>query len=345
MKPILKFRITKRHGLWISAFLLLLAATGIVGYQLSDRAFLSSVYLQFPDGRVIQASPDRDGIFYEPDIHPKGTHVIYFGNTSGPPRIWKTEVTSLKTVALTSPEHGARHPSYSRDGTRIVFASDMKSGQPPEQIERMGRNGVPPKNLKTHIYVMDSSGSHIRQITFGEHQDQRPCFDPSGHRIAFVSDRSGATSIWLVDADGNSEPRQIAYKAYSYRPCFSVDGNFLFFFTKTHGRHQIAKLRLDNGSVMLLGNDTYGDSHGPFADPGGKVLLMHSRRNGVYNIWEVPLDGSPARNIQPPGFFAATHATRSENGIMAFDVARYKWWLREKAARLKRVLFPRKTNQ
>ncbi len=318
--------------------LLLAAIMSLAVFQLTDKTFLADVYVWFPDGQTRQVSPAASGIFYEPHIHPQGTHVVFFGNTSGPPRIWKTDLSTFGTVALTPEEYGARHPSFSWDGTRIVFASDMKSGQPPERIEHMGRNGVPPKDLVTNLFVMDADGHNIRQITFGAFRDQRPCFSPDGKLIAFVSNRGGGTHLWVVDVNGESEPLQLQIDGYGYRPCFSVDGKWVFFFTKAKGRHRIAKIPIKGGSITLLANDTIGNSHGPFADPNGKVLLMHSYRDGKYSIWELPLDGAPAHIMQPPGFGAATHATRSENGIMAFDVARSKWFLRRTAKRLKRMV-------
>ena len=69
-------------------------------------------------------------------------------------------------------------------------------------------------------------------------------------------------------------------------------------------------------------NDDMGNSHGPFADPSKDVLLMHSTRGGKFEIWELPLDGTKPVKLQPPGFEEALHATRSENGIIAFDSPR-----------------------
>lgn len=108
-------------------------------------------------------------------------------------------------------------------------------------------------------------------------------------------------------------------------------------FTSVNGRHQICRIPAGGGEISLLLNDDRGTSHGPFADPNGKSLLMHSTRGGKYGIWELPLDGSPPRSIQPPGFEEALHATRAKNGVIAFDISGRKW-VRKAASRLKKLI-------
>jgi Tol biopolymer transport system component len=71
--------------------------------------FYTDVYAWYPDGKIEKVSPG-DGIYFQPCIHPEGTHVVYYGNSSGTPRVWVTDLKSGETVALTSEEAHARHP-------------------------------------------------------------------------------------------------------------------------------------------------------------------------------------------------------------------------------------------
>jgi hypothetical protein len=66
-------------------------------------------------------------------------------------------------------------------------------------------------------------------------------------------------------------------------------------------------------------------THGPFVGAAQPhVVLAHSTRCGDWGIWEFPLAASrrEPRCITPPGFSSAAHATRSNTGILAFDVKR-----------------------
>lgn len=333
----------KSRKLWpVIIVLACIALTPVIYVQLKDRSYYTDVFAWFPDNRILKISPRGNGIFYEPHIHPEGTQVVYFGNTTGHPRIWKTDLTTLVIAPLTSPEFGARHPAFSWDGLKIAFASDMHSGQEPENIDRMGKNGLPPKDHITNIFIMDSNGESLQQVTFGAFQDQRPSFSPDGKTIVFVSNREGGMHLWKIDigAEENSHPDPVPLQkeGYGYRPYFSTDGQWIFFFSKINGRDQVCKIPADGGEIIPLQNDRYGQSHGPFPDPEGKYLLIHSYREEKFTLWKLPLDGSPPQSIQPPGFYEATHATMSRNGIITFDVPRYRRLLRRTAVKVKRML-------
>ena len=79
------------------------------------------------------------------------------------------------------------------------------------------------------IYVAPSSGGTATPISTGMAFDSQPRFSPSGKQIVFISDRSGAENIWLMDADGTN-PRQISQEketAEFASPAFSPDGSHI----------------------------------------------------------------------------------------------------------------------
>jgi len=283
----------------------------------------ADVYAWFPDGPVRQITPG-DGIYIHPCIHPAGREVVFFGAVSGPSRIWKAELSSGRMTALTDAESCCDNAIFSWDGAKIVFCSDCASGRKPAQVEDVAKF-PPAEDGIINIFTMAPDGQNVRQITFGPHQDQRPCFSPDGTTIVFASNRDGSGGdfrLWSVPAERSGEPRLLNPDVLGYRPWFSVDGSWLYFFTDTGGgRHQICRMPAGGGEYTVLENDDAGLSHGPYVDPGGEVLLMHSNRSGIWQIWELPLDGvSPPRLLQPPGFEKATHPTRAANGVITFDV-------------------------
>jgi len=315
-------------------FLAILTFTGCVqsdnklGFAKSSAPIVkvvgADVFAWFPDGTVKQLT-GGDGTYIHPCIHPDGREVIYFGGTSGPSRIYKADLITGRTTALTEPNSCSDNAVFSWDGQRIVFTSDRASGRNSASIEDVAKF-PPPKDGIMNIFTMDSDGKKIKQITFGPHQDQRPCFSPDGSTIVFVSNRDSdgpEFRLWAVPADGNAPPRPLNPNVLAYRPWFSKEGKWIYFFTDIKGRQQICKMPARGGKVVPMANDDKGHSRGPFVDPEKDVLLMHSTRNGTWNSYELPLDGiTPPRLLQPPGFKKTTHPTRAKNGIMTFDVWR-----------------------
>jgi hypothetical protein len=105
------------------------------------------------------------------------------------------------------------------------------------------------------------------------------------------------------------------------------DGQWIFFYTDVNRRHRICKIPAKGGEAIPLPNDNFRLSHGPFADPNGKVLLVHAIKFGNFHgIWEIPLNDDPPRRLKPPGFekIHHGHATRAKNGIITFDALRFK---------------------
>jgi Tol biopolymer transport system component len=288
--------------------------TGATG----DR-FGAWVGARFPDGRVERISPPG-GFYYQACVHPDGTAALFSGAVSGPPRLWTIPLEPLgDAVALTPPDSGARHGVWSWDGDRIAFTSDRAAPGRPQNVEEMSAQGQPELG---HIFAMAPDGGNVEQLTDGVSVDQRPTFSPDGSTVVFVSDREDRIGLWRVPADGTGQAEPLPYRGLGYRPWFSVDGATLYFFTVDGDRHRLARVGLDESTAVLFDNDDQGWTHGPFVDPNGEVLIVHSTRiDGRYRLFEVPIDGSPMRALEIEGVAHPMHGTRSRNGVIAFDAA------------------------
>lgn len=90
-----------------------------------------------------------------------------------------------RTLDLTLQEATWMQPDLSPDGGTILF------------------------NLLGDIYAVDSAGGEARPVLTGLAFETAPVFSPDGKSIAFISDRSGVTNLWVANADG-SNPRQVS---------------------------------------------------------------------------------------------------------------------------------------
>ena len=79
------------------------------------------------------------------------------------------------------------------------------------------------------LFLAPSSGGTPTSISSGMAFDSQPRFSPDGRQIVFISDRSGADNVWVMDADG-SNPRQITQEketAEFASPAFAPDGSHI----------------------------------------------------------------------------------------------------------------------
>jgi len=245
--------------------------------------------------------------FRYPCIHPSG-HRVVFANAAGRSRVWSADLDGGGPQTVTPPDMLADVPTYSFDGEVIMFsgASDAE----PAGIFEPGVN----------VWAVRGDGTDLTRITTGKHCDVRPSLSPDGRTVAFFSDRAGRFGLWLACADGSSEPEMLLDEPVG-RPTWSRDGTTIYCFRVLPAGCRAAAVTLADGSLELLANDT-AHTHGLFHAPDRDVLIAHtSRGRDRMTLWELPLDGSAASELIPPGMDGMhyAHGTRADNGATTFD--------------------------
>jgi Tol biopolymer transport system component len=116
-------------------------------------------------------------------------------------------VPGLPPVASVPPLHLSVvedwHPSWSPDGTRIVFASSRDFAQ-------------------DELYILALASGSITQITANSVIDNNPIWLPDGERIAFTSERDGLSSLYVMDLETGVTrrllPRGLRVEGAAWRP-------------------------------------------------------------------------------------------------------------------------------
>ena len=87
-------------------------------------------------------------------------------------------------------------PEFSPDGKRLVYSSYL------------GRQW-------NQVWLMPAEGGHPFQLTYGDYDNTAPRWSPDGKHIAFISNRSGNTELWLLELPGGAQ-RQLRVKQRKY---------------------------------------------------------------------------------------------------------------------------------
>jgi Tol biopolymer transport system component len=163
---------------------------------------------------------------------------------------------SRPVVNSTRVEGSAR---FSRDGTRIAFASFRSGGSEVWIVERdgsgvrqlttLGATGVligewSPDGTRiafeaaiagnSDVYVVGADGGHLRRLTAEPSIEGVPMWSRDGQWIYFASTRAGAIpDIWRVSPD-SGEPTRVTRNG-GFEPRESSDGQYLFYLDRHPG--------------------------------------------------------------------------------------------------------------
>jgi hypothetical protein len=133
-----------------------------------------------------------------------GSEILYVSNRGhlyGTGGFWRRE------VAAGEPAHEIHYeetnwkarPEFSPEGKRIVYASYL--GQQWHQL-----------------WMMPADGGHTLQVTYGDYDNINPRWSPDGKRIAFISNRTGNTSLWLLDLPGGKQTQVVTKRRQYLKP-------------------------------------------------------------------------------------------------------------------------------
>lgn len=119
----------------------------------------------------------------------------------------------LKTIVLTllllAGARAARQPFSTQDFWLWRTAGDARI-QPDGAlvVYSESRNDRPRNLVFTNLWLADTSGRQLRQLTQGDWQDTSPRWSPDGTRVAFLSTRGGQPEIWVRPVK-NGEDREV----------------------------------------------------------------------------------------------------------------------------------------
>ena len=189
------------------------------------------------------------GMTFAPRFSPNGQQIVMsLLRDDGNSNIFAMDLRSRNTTRLTTSNAIDTSPSYSPDGSQIVFTSD-----------RGGR---------AQIYVMSASGGDPKRISFGDGTYSTPVWSPRGDLIAFTKQTRGEFQIGVMRTDGSGE-RILSSGFLQEGPTWAPNGRVVMFFRQPAGSAgpQLYSIDLTGRNEQKIPTANYG------SDPAWSPLL------------------------------------------------------------------------
>jgi len=199
-------------------------------------------------------------------------------------------------------------PTWSPDGSRIAFASDQSDN--------------------ADIWVMDTDGGNLVNITNHEAKDHSPAWSPDGDWIAFASVRDSLYwELYLMRPDGTDVQRLTWWEdASDLSPTWSPDATRLAFASKRDGNWEIYTMDREGDNLVRLTDDPADDTN-PAWSPDGSRIAFASTRDGYAEIYITTVLGGEAVNISNAPYSTEHGPTWSpDGGRLAFYSDRDGGW-------------------
>lgn len=119
----------------------------------------------------------------------------------------------VQVQASTQNGENVEHPSFSPDGTKVVF--DQRTGG--SDLQRW-----------TQLWIADLNTGQLQPLLQSDQGTYDPAWSPDGHWVAYVGRNGTANDLWVIPAEGGT-PIQLTSSGDVTQPVWSPDGSAIAF--------------------------------------------------------------------------------------------------------------------
>ena len=254
--------------------------------------------------------------------------IAFESSQSGTSQIYTMDPDGSNVVRLTNSAGEDHAPSWSPNGTIVVFdrttdaGSDMYSinagGTGERQLTTTGVASVGTwspdgsriaftqsngPNGQMDIFTMNADGSNVVNVTNALlASEDKPSWSPNGARLAFMSNRTGVTQIFTANADGSGVTQLTTdLQGDNEDPDWSPDGSRIAFMSNRDSASlgtyfQIYTMDAAGGGAVRVSSEPL-DAELPSWSPDGTKLLFTSLFATGMSLVVTNVDGSGRSEI------------------------------------------------
>jgi TolB protein len=335
------------HG----GYTLTTAAKSAYTFQI-ERASGSSVTLTISSGQPAQEQlrrvvPGRDlqnatlracDLAVEATLHIKGFFagkLVFIGKQRGVSEVYTSDLLFNRVRPLTADRALATGPSWSPDGTKLLYTTYYKTGFPDiYMIDLQSGRKIPVATYKgtnsggeyspngrsiamsltsagnAEIFVTESIDKKPRRLTTNKSLETSPTWSPDGRRLAFTSDARGKPQIYEMSANGGPM-RRIPTNVSSYcsEPTWNpIKENLIAFTAAVSGGFQIALYDFKTRSSQILTTVSQSAVEPTWMNDG-RHLVFTQRQNGRMRLMLLDTETKKVSSLHVPDFGDASSAS------------------------------------
>jgi Tol biopolymer transport system component len=212
-----------------------------------------------------------------------GKNIAFCSNRSGSFEIWTMTAAGHHLRQLTNISV-ATFPDYSPHGGRIAF------------------NGQVAGDPNNEVFVMNSDGSDLTQLTSGSGNNDWPAWSPDGRKLAFISDRTGIEQVYTMRPDG-ARQTQLTFQPipHDQLPDWRPDGRKIAYAQGDPGVNEKIWVMNSDGTAQHQVSTGTADDFGPAWSPDGRQLaFVRDYLNGNRPVMIMNAHGGGAHPVYDP---------------------------------------------
>jgi len=273
--------------------------------------------------------------------------ILFESERAGSVDVWVVDPAGGDPARLTDTPDRESWPSWSYDGTKILYARDTEiwvmaadgSGQ-----TKLAGGAVPaaapvwsPDDAQiafqagemSEIRVVNANGTGERSLTPVVGVHAWPTWLAGGTRIAFHADRtivpgdmasvSDDPDVYTIDVDGSGEVRLTTHPGRDWLPLASPDGSKIAFTSDRDGPGELFVMAADGSGQTNATNDPGAADGWPAWSPDGTRIAFQSYRDGNAEIYVMNADGSGLARLTADAGFDAGPSWSGDGTRIAFE--------------------------
>ena len=206
---------------------------------------------------------------------------------------------------------GGFAPTWSPDGRQLAFVG-VADWRADDSIQEW--------STKRDIFVIDTDGSNLRNITKQAGSDNYPTWSPDGRSIAFAAHREAHAwaEIYVINVDGSNQRRLTFNTPGTFEECcddsfprWSPDGRWISFVSKRDGNSELYKMHPDGTEQTRLTKNSGFDAYASWSPTGQFLVFTHRpERTGFGSLFIMRADGTDTRAVGVVGRLGSWRASK-----------------------------------